>query len=151
MAHRPNISIIIVTEVKSQCVNSIYIFQDKRLFISTFITSSSPRNSQTFRLPSPINPSHLIGNTRWTNMIVYHNAALRDKFLRHSIEASVVYNGKIIFFSHSIIYFIADNRLIIIGQRIFLRKSPCRLFLARVKFAILLLTNKMRIQYYNID
>ena len=48
-------------------------------------------------------------------MIAYHNVALRGKFIRHSIGTSVVYNGKIILFSRSIICGIDNNRLVIIG------------------------------------
>ena len=49
----------------------------------------------------------------WSSMRAYHDQALIDEFQRRSIDVSAVYDGKAIFFTHSVRYDIADNRFVV--------------------------------------
>ena len=51
----------------------------------------------------------------WSSMRAYHDQALIDEFQRRSIDASAVYDGKVLSFAHSVRYDIADYRLGTIG------------------------------------
>ena len=51
----------------------------------------------------------------WSSMRAYHDQALIDEFLRRGIDASAVYDGKTISFSHPVRYDTNDNKLVVIG------------------------------------
>lgn len=51
----------------------------------------------------------------WSSMRAYHDQALIDEFLRRGIDASAVYDGKTISYTHPVRYDTNDNKLVVIG------------------------------------
>ena len=59
--------------------------------------------------------NHLVGNTGWTGMRTYHDAALIDEFQRRVIDVSAIYNGKVISFAYPVKYELPNNKLVSIN------------------------------------
>ena len=55
--------------------------------------------------------NHQVGNTGWTGMRAYHDAALIDEFRRRGIDISAVYDGKTLSFAHPVRYELPSNKL----------------------------------------
>ena len=56
-----------------------------------------------------------VHNRGWSSMRAYHNQALIDEFSRRSIDTSVVYDGKVISFTHLIKYELPNNKLVLVN------------------------------------
>ena len=51
----------------------------------------------------------------WSSIRAYHDQALIDEFLRRSVDASVVTDGKTISFAHLVKYNIQGNKLVFVS------------------------------------
>jgi hypothetical protein len=51
----------------------------------------------------------------WSSIRAYHDQALIDEFLRRSVDASVVTDGKTISFAHLVKYDIQGNKLVFVS------------------------------------
>ena len=57
-----------------------------------------------------------VQNRCWSIMRAYHDQTYLDDFLRRDIDTSAVYDGRAIFFAHSVRYDMTGNRFKAIGR-----------------------------------
>ena len=51
----------------------------------------------------------------WSSMRAYHDHALLDEFTRRGIDISTVYDGNNLSFTHTVMYDLPNNKLVIIN------------------------------------
>ena len=56
-----------------------------------------------------------VQNRGWSSMRAYHDQALIDEFQRRGVDASAVYDGKVITFAHTVRYDLPNNKLVVIN------------------------------------
>ena len=56
-----------------------------------------------------------VQNRGWSSMRAYHDQALIDEFQRRGIDISLISDGKVIRFAHSVQYDLPNNILVVIN------------------------------------